>query len=73
MGLHVGGHAAAGVGHGQHDISTRPHFGVLLNISGAELDVGGFQAHPAALGHGVAGVHHQVHDNLLDLSGVRGD
>jgi len=32
--------------------------------------MGGLNAEPAALGHGVPGVHDQVHDDLLDLARV---
>ena len=34
------------------------------------VHVRGFKLEPAAVGHGVAGIHSQVHDHLLELAGV---
>ena len=36
-------------------------------------DVGGFDGEFAALRHGVAGIHGQVHDDLIDLAGIGAD
>jgi len=37
------------------------------------LDLGGANDELAAPGHGVAGVHHEVQDHLLDLTGIHPD
>ena len=44
--------------------------GWSLSVLLVEVDVGGRDGQLAALGHGVAGVDRQVHDDLLDLAGV---
>ncbi len=40
------------------------------SVVSIELDVSGLNGELPALGHGVAGIDRQVHDHLLDLSGV---
>ena len=40
---------------------------------GRDIDVGGFQRQPAAIGHGVAGVDDDVHDRLLHLHRIDAD
>ena len=34
------------------------------------VDVGGLDRQVAAVGHGIAGIDRQVHDDLLDLAGI---
>jgi len=36
-----------------------------------EMDVGGLDRQLAPLGHGIAGVYGKVHDDLVDLAGIR--
>ncbi len=43
---------------------------MLAGVSLIELGVRGFQSQLAAVGHGVAGIQGEVHDDLLDLPGI---
>ncbi len=43
---------------------------MLLGVARVEVDVGGFDREPAALRHRVAGVDHEIHQHLLDLTRV---
>ena len=64
-------HSPAGVRDGQHHVVARFQFRITAHALLVERDVGGFQREFAAVGHGVARVHGQVHDDLFNLSGVR--
>src|SRR5262249_17468787 len=46
---------------------------VAAGIAFVEHDIGGFDGEDSAFRHGVAGVDHQVHEDLLDLAGVGAD
>ncbi len=41
-----------------------------LGIAIIERDIGGFYGELAAMRHGIARVHRQIHDDLLNLAGV---
>ena len=43
---------------------------MVLGVTRVEIGVGCLHNQAATIGHGVAGVHHQIHDDLLDLCGV---
>ncbi len=65
--------ADACVGHGEHHVAARLHRPVLPRVRGVEIHAGGLDGESAAPGHGVAGVDHQVHDDLLELPGIGPD
>ena len=62
--------AAAGVAEGQADVAARGRLGVLMRGGGIQGDGGGFDAEPAAAGHGVAGIDGQIEQDLLDHAQV---
>ena len=66
-------HAAAGVGHRHLDVVARPQPGVRGDTDLVELDIAQLDRDLAAVGHGVARVDHQVHENLLDLRAIGED
>ncbi len=60
----------AGVTDGEHRIQARGDVETGSRVGFVELDIGGLDRQAAAQGHGVAGVGHQVHQDLLDLTYV---
>ena len=58
-----------GVAHGQHHVAARLNEAVLTEIL-SHGHFGTLNRDLAALGHRVFGVDHQVHDDLLQLSGI---
>ena len=70
MTLGLGVHSGPGVAHRQQHVRAGPRAGVAPCEGLIQIDVRRSQGELAALGHGVAGVDHQVHDDLLDLSRV---
>ena len=64
-----GVHAGAGVGDAQDDVAARRHRQDPRAALG-DVHVGGRDREPPALRHGVARVHHEVHEHLLELPGV---
>ena len=66
----LGRHAHAGVADRQYDIRPGPHLGLRRGVILFDQDVGGFQRKSAALGHGVAGVDHQVEQGVLELGRI---
>ncbi len=70
VGLGIGVHAHAGVADGEHDVVAGLHRGMEAGVVGVEGDVGGLDGQLPAVRHGIAGVDRQVHDDLLDLSGI---
>lgn len=66
-----GGHAGARVSDGQGDqlaLPAGPGGQVIVSV-----EVGCLDAQPPAVRHGGAGVHDEVHDDLLDLAAVDRD
>ena len=63
-------HAAARVRDRELDVGPGLHGHVARRVLLVELDVGGLDGELASLGHGVAGVDHEVHEHLLDLARV---
>src|SRR6202140_1038654 len=65
-------HADASIGHRQHHVISPRQRG---RTAGTRRfgDVRGFQCKLSALRHGIAGVDHEIHDDLLDLSGIGAD
>jgi hypothetical protein len=60
-------HAAAGVAYRQQDMRSFSGAQVSPQVFIFHLDPGRFDHDAAAFGHGFAGVHHEVHDHLLEL------
>src|SRR5271165_7331564 len=69
--LRILGHANSAVCHGQHYGGTRFGAWVLSSEGYVQIHVYGLDDQISALWHGVACVHSQVHQNLLDLTAVR--
>jgi len=70
----VGVHADAVVRDPEADVVAADRVqGELPRLVVAQMHVGGLDAEAAAGGHGVSGVHHQVHDHLLKHGAVGGD
>ena len=63
-------HPRARVGHLQQDVGTRGGLQVPGRRLGTKLHVGRPQGENSPFGHGVPGVHRQVHQHLLELGGV---
>ena len=65
-------HPGAGVRNDQHDVVTRTHFGdgEIFQVVFVQCGVDSRDGQFAAGGHGIAGVHREVHDNLFDLARV---
>src|SRR5271157_5966762 len=62
-------HAVAGIGNRDHGVASRLDKTVLAEAL-VHGDVGALQSEPAAFGHGILGVDHQVHDDLFELASV---
>jgi hypothetical protein len=69
-GLGFVAHAHARVGNHQADVSAGGDERMRCNVFRGELDVGGLQQELASVGHGVAGIYDEIHDNLLNLRAV---
>ena len=64
-------HAAAVIAHRDLRVRSRLHRQVAPRVALVQLYVGRFNGQRAALRHGVARIHHQVHQHLFDLSRIR--
>ena len=62
-------HAVAGIGDRDHGITSGLDETVFAEVR-AHRNVGALHGKLAAFGHGIFGVDHQVHDDLLELAGV---
>ena len=69
--LYLLAHARARVRDSEQHIVARFQLRITLHALLVERDIGGFQCELAAVGHGIARVHGQVHDDLFNLPGVR--
>src|SRR5262249_14529980 len=63
-------HPTAGVGNCQTNVVARMRFGSVLAIVSVEMGTRNFESELSAAGHGVARIHNQVHNHLLELSGI---
>ena len=63
-------HAEAGVADGEVDVRPGLHAHVAGRMLFVEIHVGCLDGELASVGHGIAGVHHQIHEDLLDLAWV---
>ena len=68
-----GGYAATGVAHAQARITTGSRMHRLRGGDFVKFHSGGFDDESSALGHGVAGIHREVHQDLIHHPGVRVD
>jgi len=66
-------HPGAGIGHREHDVRAGRHVDVARRVVDVQFDVGRFDRQAPALGHCVAGIHHQVDDHLLELARIHSD
>src|ERR1035441_4581750 len=63
-------HAAAAVRNPQTNQKAASRVGLLRHVGVIDFDGGGADEELATVGHGVAGVHGQVHDDLLEHADV---
>ncbi len=68
--LRFAAHPDAGVAHRDSHVRAREHSGVFHLVVVIHLDVRRLDGQLAAIGHGVARIDREVHQKLLDLSGV---
>ncbi len=66
-------HPRTRVCHREPNVSPRFHGDVRVGILLIELDIAGFDGELPSARHRVAGIHGQVHDDLLELSRIRQD
>src|SRR5271170_290735 len=69
-GLSFAVHALAGVANGNHDVRAVFDESIFGVVGIVESDAGGANADFAAVRHGVLGIDHEIHDDLLELSGI---
>ena len=70
MGLHLRGHSRARVGDRQHHVMAGADVEVGARKVIVHHHAGGFDHQLAAVGHGILGVHGEVHKDLPHLPGV---
>ncbi len=63
-------HSDAGVAHRQHDVPAWYHAGMLEGVGRIDVDIARLDREPAPSRHGIAGIDHEVHHDLLDLASV---
>src|SRR5258708_1003178 len=63
-------HAGTGVTDSEHHVTSGCHAFMIAAVASVQIDVGGFEDQFAAVRHGVAGVDHQVHNDLFDLARI---
>ena len=66
----LGCHAAAGVGHGHHDVVARPRLAVDVEVGLTERGVARLDRQLAAVRHGVARVEHEIEQRGCQLAGI---
>jgi hypothetical protein len=72
------GSASAGIpvpvsGHRQHDVRTRSWREAGRHVFGVDGDARQGDVQSPTMRHGIAGVDHEVHDDLLELGGIHTD
>ena len=73
MGLSIGIHAQTGVADREDHVIAGTDWGVIAGVVFVEGNVGGLNSELAARRHGVARVHSEVHDYLINLTSVGAD
>ena len=66
-------HPDAGVAHREQDVRPGRDLEMLHRVALVEGDVPGLDRDRPAVGHRVAGVDHEVDDDLVDLAGIGAD
>src|SRR5207245_8901657 len=66
-------HAISRIGNRDHDVGSGCAGDVLIGIGLVQIDIMGFDSELASLRHRIARVDGQVHEDLLNLAGVRFD
>jgi hypothetical protein len=69
----VGRDAVPLIAHADRHVAAGGHLGPVAIERFGQVDHPGLDADLAAVGHGVAGVHHEVHDDLVELPPVGPD
>jgi hypothetical protein len=59
------------VAHSEHDVGAGTNADVMARVGIVEIEILGFDGEIAAVGHRLARIYHQVHDDLLDLARIR--
>ena len=62
-------HASAGIQNRKQDVRPRLNQGVF-SLGGILIGLAGLNDNFPAIGHGVLGIYHQVHDDLFQLAGI---
>jgi len=70
VGADAGVHPHAAIRDGEHRVRSGNRPEVRLRECLVEIDVGGFDRELAPFRHGIARVHREVHNHLLDLIGI---
>jgi hypothetical protein len=70
MTLHLRRHSSSGIGDRQHDVRSRLDFKMRNGVGFGQIQRSRLDEQTSSLRHGIAGVHHEVDNNLIDLSGV---
>src|SRR5262249_12456614 len=63
-------YAGPGIADCQHHVSTGRDFDMVRSVLLIELDVRNLESKPASVRHCVARIDREIHDHLLDLSGI---
>src|SRR4029077_8353879 len=60
-----------GVSYRKHDVKTRVNVGVFAaNVLMVQSGVGALNSDFSTIRHGIFGIDHQIHEDLLDLAGI---
>ena len=66
----LGRDSLSGVADCQRDVVAGRHDGLFLDVGLVDVHIRGFNGEFAAFGHGVTRVGREIHEDLLDLSGI---
>ena len=63
-------HSITGIFHRQADVRTKLRFGIACPTGFVDFDACGCEGKLAAVGHGIASIQRQVHDDLFNIAGI---
>src|SRR5581483_2523011 len=63
-------HSAAGVADRKHHVLAGHNLGVGMGVRLSEVHIAGFDNELSALRHSIPGIDYEIHDDLLDFSGI---